>query len=217
MKLFLVLIIVSLISIINGAQYINFQPFSASGCKGQSAGIGYSILVNECISYDQNTTFIFESNNKNQIKWSKFSKYTGDNDCQNTPISQGTFKNNACIKNNNIAFDSASLPVTNGFYKTSITNEPVILDNTYVKQYMVEDCTSSNVVMLDYFTNGTKAVYNSTGVPYSYFCSQQNKPYTYTCSIWGCFPSITATNCQSVSPFSNSSSEYYYSVYCNTN
>ncbi|KAK5575110.1 hypothetical protein RB653_010366 [Dictyostelium firmibasis] len=215
----LVVIIFNILNVQSQIQYVNFQPFTNSKCTGTSQGIGYSIQLDTCTTYDKNNTYIFTSST-NQVKWAQYSvSNVVDPVCSGSAKTTQTVSIGKCIQNTNIAFDDSSFPVYKYYYKVSVSNQPLVNSNSYIKSFMynVGSCNENEVTNLQYFSNATKAVENSTQKPSSYYCSGSNEPYTYYCSIWGCGPTYTAANCQQINSTSPTliNNNNYYSVFCN--
>ncbi|KAN0026293.1 hypothetical protein ACTFIV_007277 [Dictyostelium citrinum] len=219
----LVVLIFNILFVKSQVQYVNFQPFLNAKCNGNSQGIGYSIQLDTCTTYDRNNSYIFKSSS-NQVKWAQYSvENVVEPVCSGSITTTQTVKVGGCIKNTNIAFDESSLPANQYFYKVSISNQPLVNSNSYIKSFMynVDTCNENEVTNLQYFSNSTRAIEKSTSRPSSYYCSGSNQPYTYYCSIWGCGPTYTSANCQQINSTSptlinqNNNNNNYYSVFCN--
>ncbi|KAN0033517.1 hypothetical protein ACTA71_007204 [Dictyostelium dimigraforme] len=221
MKLLTLLVVIILNILLVKSQYVNFQPFLNSKCSGNSQGIGYSIQLGTCTTYDRNNTYMFKSSS-NQVKWVQYSELNVvEPVCSGSATNTQTVKVGSCVKNTNIAFDESSLPTVQYYYKVSVSNQPLVNSNSYIKSFMynVGSCNENEVTNLQYFSNSTKAIEKSTSKPSSYYCSGSNEPYTYYCSIWGCGPTYTSANCQQINSTSptliNQNNNNYYSVFCN--
>ncbi|KAM9985367.1 hypothetical protein ACTFIZ_008918 [Dictyostelium cf. discoideum] len=201
MKILIILIIltISLFNLVKSQGYVTFQPYSSLKCSpDQQSGIGYSFLLNECISSVgdiglENTNWKFTYDQTNNVV---ISQQFLNNDCSDSP--SNIFKNGL----NECSYSHPFFTMENYTYAqnettfsyVTIANEPLYNKGQVIFEYHSKTnsgCSSLNLLFSLFFTPNlifkqgeavTKNYYcaflNLT--PYEQYCNYNNWPESCT-------------------------------------
>ncbi|KAN0027300.1 hypothetical protein ACTFIU_009990 [Dictyostelium citrinum] len=192
-KLFILLSLFVLIlknDFVKSVTYLDMTPYEKHDCSGnEPAGIGYSLIVNECFAIDRQF-FMVEFNHDhsnatvNQYHDNKCSKIVNE--------TEKTFEINECYQAPNYVWNNGVQP--NNFVKISISINP-----NYIPQYGFRQTTfppgdincQSNPWFYWYATNETKLHQDDDTV---YFYCIDNQTYETFCDP-DCESSYASLSC----------------------
>ncbi|KAM9992717.1 hypothetical protein ACTFIY_010166 [Dictyostelium cf. discoideum] len=194
--------------------FVNLVPYQTSSCsKGgaQSSGIGFSGIIDTCLTIDGLSNFKFTLGSNKMITWSTYkAKNVSEVTCTtDNQVSSTTASIGSCVASKSFDIDSDLMPVNPFFYEVSVSVTPLIQDNSVVKMFMNgESCTSDNALIVEYITVGTFALSQQDSGTFEYICSN-GVPEIVACDSHkkNCkAPTNAALDCYDISPFFNGSS-----------
>ncbi|KAN0042983.1 hypothetical protein ACTA71_010616 [Dictyostelium dimigraforme] len=184
MKLFSLLIIVLLLNIIItttaidkiSPTYVNFIPYKTGfNCQGKIDGLGYSLAIDSCISFDGYVTSWEFSWNQNTgailgIKYDGICKPSNRNS-----TSPYRYLNMGCDRGGNIVLDPTTLPTQPYDYRVQISTSPIYpAKSLYLITQRLGGCTGI-VIAYEFLTNETIAIAPGK-IAYTYYCMPNGLP-----------------------------------------
>ncbi|KAN0011878.1 hypothetical protein ACTFIU_007449 [Dictyostelium citrinum] len=188
--------------------YVNFIPFKTGfNCQGKVDGLGYSMAIDTCVSFDGYLTSWRFSWNQNTgsimgVKYNGVCKSSNRN-----ATSPYRYLNMGCDKGGDIIFNPTRLPIETYDYKVQISTSPIYPTNSlYLVTQRLDTC-SGTVIAYEFLTNETVAIAPGK-IAYTYYCMPNGLPKMIDDST-GIV--IKGDSCNMFRPFINGSSESSYS------
>ncbi|KAM9960527.1 hypothetical protein ACTFIW_009669 [Dictyostelium discoideum] len=188
--------------------FVNFIPFkNGFNCQSKVNGLGYSMALDTCISFDGYTTSWEFSWNQNTGSITG-TKYKGVCKASNrNSTSPYRYANMGCDKGGDIIFNPTRLPTQVYDYKVQISTSPIYpAKSLYLVTQRLDSC-SGTVIAYEFLTNETVAIAPGK-VAYTYYCLPNGLPEMMDDSN-GII--LKGDSCDMFRPFINGSSESSYS------
>ncbi|KAK5575770.1 hypothetical protein RB653_006904 [Dictyostelium firmibasis] len=188
--------------------YVNFIPFKTGfNCQGKVDGLGYSLAIDTCISFDGYTTsweFSWNQNTGSIIGVGYKGVCKPENRNGTTPI---RFLNMGCDKGGDILLNPTRLPTQTYDYKVQISTSPLYpAQSLYLVTQRLDSCTGT-IIAFEFLTNETVAM-SPPKIAYGYYCFANGIPEMVDDSTGASFK---GDSCDMFRPFINGSSESSYS------
>ncbi|KAK5575937.1 hypothetical protein RB653_007072 [Dictyostelium firmibasis] len=122
MKKLIIIALCVLIQIVNGIKFLNLIPYKSNDCSGDVSGIGFSSVIDTCITYDYDNNYIFKVF-KNMVSIESFKSPNGEQVC-NIEDSNGTPINteiNACLPYSVIGNLNTNYQITDPYSSSSVS------------------------------------------------------------------------------------------------
>ncbi|KAM9999886.1 hypothetical protein ACTFIZ_008357 [Dictyostelium cf. discoideum] len=189
--------------------YVNFIPFkNGFNCQSKVNGLGYSMAIDTCISFDGYVTsweFSWNQNTGSIIgtKYNGVCKPTN----HNSTSPPYKFTNMGCDKGGDLILNPTRLPTQIYDYKIQISTTPIYPANSlYLVTQRLDSCAGT-VVAYEFLTNETIAIAPGK-IAYTYYCMPNGLPEMVDDSN-GIV--LKGDSCDMFRPFINGSSESSYS------
>ncbi|KAN0033887.1 hypothetical protein ACTFIV_000364 [Dictyostelium citrinum] len=207
MKVILSLLVftLSVVSVFS-TSYVNFIPYekgsNCNGGNGRIRGVGYSVPVESCITFDFFRNWKFSlSSDSSSVKYSYFANGTNSQlDCSEPLDEPFVVSNGECIDTlGEHYFDGYFVPKEANSYLVTISNTPSYLEFSWVNSFTHgKGCSNNNILFASFATNYTAIDTEDQEIV---FCNPYKETYTYSCGVYDGLPYC--------------SNEYFYNV-CNT-
>ncbi|KAK5583956.1 hypothetical protein RB653_005562 [Dictyostelium firmibasis] len=216
-----IILTISLFNLVKSQGYVTFQPYINSKCSGDQTGVGYSFLLNQCISSVgdvglENTNWKF---NYDQTTNYVISQQYDSNDCSGEPINVLKYFLNDCSQIETFfSMENFTYNQNETTYATvTIGNLPIYTKDQVIYEYHSKTnsgCSSLNLLFSLFFT--PNIIFDQgKAITKNYFCVLGLTPFERYCD-YNNWPETCTTNSIANSCTSSENNNLNLKIYCKT-